>query len=91
MTIRLGADAWQTRLVGAIVLLALAAIFNWTAFGPGTRTFTGTFSLGGSLVDRAATSERTGRIIFGVAAALLDVFVIAVGVRWARRGSRKAA
>lgn len=91
MTIRLGADAWQTRLVGAIVLLALAAIFNWTAFGPGTRTFTSTFSLGGSLVDRAATSERTGRIIFGVAAALLDVFVIAVGVRWARRGSRKAA
>ena len=90
MTIRLGADAWQTRLVGAVVLLALAAIFNWIAFGPGPRQFTSTFSLGGSPIDRAAAGERTGRIIFGVAAALIDVYVVAVAVRWARDNSRKA-
>lgn len=90
MTIRLGADAWQSRLVGAVVLIGLATIFNWIAFGPGPRHFSSSFAIGGSPVDRAAASEDTGRIVFGVVAGLLDVFVIAVAVRWARGSSRKA-
>jgi hypothetical protein len=84
LTIRLGAGAWQSRLVGAVVLIALASIFNWIAFGPGPRHFTSSLSLAGSPVQRAGTGETSGRVIFGVIALLLDLLVIVIAVRWMR-------
>jgi hypothetical protein len=84
MTIRRGPNAWQSRLIGAVVLLALAAIFNWIAFGPGSRQFTSTFSFGGSTGQRAAVGESSGRMIFGVIAVLIDLLVVAVAIRWMR-------
>jgi hypothetical protein len=84
MTIRRGSNAWQSRLVGAVVLLALAAIFNWIAFGPGPRHFTSTITFGGSSGQRAAMGDTSGRMIFGIIAVLIDLLVIAVAVRWMR-------
>jgi hypothetical protein len=86
-TLRYGPDAWQSRLVGAMILLGLASIFNWVAFGPGARHFTSTLSFTGSAVQRATTSESIGRTVFGAFAAAIDLFVIAVAIRWVR--SRK--
>jgi hypothetical protein len=85
MTIRFGADAWQSRLVGAIVLMGLAIIFNWIAFGSGARHFTSSSSFGGSPTARAVVSEHSGRIVFGLAAAAIDLFAIAIAIRLLRK------
>jgi hypothetical protein len=89
MTTRLGPNAWQSQLVGAVVVMALAAVFNWIAFGPGERQFTSTVSIGGSLVRQHGANETSGRIVFGIAAVLIDLFLVFVAVRWAR-GRRRS-
>lgn len=64
---------------------SLAAITSWIAFGPGPRTFTAT----GPFLGGGATSEATGRVVFGIGAVLIYVFLAAlvvVSIKRLRRG-----
>lgn len=62
--------------LGGIALLVFAFVFNWIAFGPGEREFVGTVSLGGIFEHSTATSELSGRIVFGIVAAAMDVLIV---------------
>ena len=84
LTIRRGPNAWQSRFIGAVALLALASIFNWIAFGPGPRHFTTTLSFGSSSGEHAAMGDTSGRMFFGIIAVLTDLPVVAVAVCWMR-------
>jgi hypothetical protein len=84
LTTRLGPNSWASRCVGAAVLWPLALIFNWIAFGAGPRHFSGGLSLGGLGISQSAGSDTGGRIAFGIAAVMLDLFVVVVAVRWMR-------
>jgi hypothetical protein len=81
---RSGANSWASRCVGTAVLLPLALIFNWIAFGAGLRHFSGGLSIGGLGISQSSGSDMGGRIVFGIAAVVLDLIVIAVAVRWMR-------
>ena len=70
-------------LVGLMVT-GLAAIFDWVAFGPGERHFSGGLSFGGASM-RAASGETSGRLAFGIAAVLLDAFALWGWYRFALR------
>jgi hypothetical protein len=76
----------RTRLIqyvlGAGGIGCLAAIFGWIAFGSGPRDFTITLPFLGM---RPAQGEIVGRTLFGIAAALAVVLLIAVTVRTVRR------
>lgn len=56
------------------IALCFAAIGSWVAFGPGTRHFTGSLPIG----------EIGGRIVFGIGAVIVWLFVVAVAKRAAR-------
>jgi hypothetical protein len=81
---RSGPNSWASRCVGAAVLWPLALIFNWIAFGAGPRHFPGGWSIGGLGISQGSGSDTGGRIVFGIAAVVLDLIVIAVAVRWMR-------
>ena len=66
---------WRTLLLGGGVVGALAAVFNWVAFGPGPRAFGGSVSIPFVSVS-GPSSEWAGRAAFGVAAVLMDVFLV---------------
>jgi ABC-type branched-subunit amino acid transport system permease subunit len=70
-------------LVGGVLVTAMALIFDWVAFGPGERHFSGALSIGG-MAARSGTGETGGRIAFGVAAVLLDAFALWGWYRWLR-------
>lgn len=74
---------WRTFLLGAGIVGALAAVFNWIAFGPGPRQFGGTISIP-FVAMSGPQSEWSGRAIFGIAAALMDLFLLWVVVRGLR-------
>jgi len=78
-----GPATWRTFLLGAGIVGALAAVFNWVAFGPGPRQFGGTVSIPFVAVS-GPQSEWSGRAIFGIAAALMDLFLLWVVVRGLR-------
>ncbi|MGH7772342.1 MAG: hypothetical protein ACREQA_08890 [Candidatus Binatia bacterium] len=61
--------------LGATVLILLAGMANWIAFGPGERQFSGTISLPFSAYSSKA-SELSGRIAFGIFAGILDVVIL---------------
>ncbi len=76
------ADGGSARAVqqalGLMLILLLAVIANWVAFGSGERAFSGSVSLFFLTVSAEAT-QRVGRIVFGLAAVLMDlIFVWAV-------------
>jgi hypothetical protein len=73
-------------LVGVLVT-CLALIFDWIAFGPGERHFSGAMSFGGSWIG-SRSDGTSGRIAFGVAAAVLDLFAAWGWYRWLRGASR---
>jgi len=56
------------------ITVSFAAMGSWIAIGPGTRSFTGTFPIG----------EVGGRIVFGIGAAIVWLFVFAMAKRTAR-------
>ena len=58
-----------------------ALTFDWVAFGPGERHFTG--SAGGI---GFIPGEMMGRILFGLVAVVLDICAIAIWVGLFRRG-----
>lgn len=71
-------------LMGLGIVMALALLGSWVAFGPGERNFKSTISfLGGS--HSFASGETIGRAMFGIGAVLCWLFLIAV----ARQGWRK--
>jgi hypothetical protein len=81
---RSGPNSWVSRCVGAGVLWPLALIFNWIAFGAGPRHFSGGWSIGRLGFSQGSGSDTGGHIVFGIAAVVMDLIVIAVAVRWMR-------
>ena len=70
-------------MLGLGVVGALAAVFNWVAFGPGPRAFSGGISIPFVSVS-GPQSEWSGRVAFGAGAVLIDAFVLWVIVRGLR-------
>jgi hypothetical protein len=68
-------------LLGAACVTSMAWVFDWVAFGPAERPFTGNLSVG-RLGTAGHPAERYGRIVFGIAAVLLDVAALWL---WARQ------
>jgi hypothetical protein len=84
--------SFHVRLIGLFlslsVLSLMCAIFAWIAFGSGERHFSTWSSLAGRPL-RVESSERSGRIAFGICAGILATFLILSGVdglRQLRRG-----
>jgi len=80
-------------LLATLLVTCFALTFDWVAFGPGERKFSGSFSFG-----IAATGfqpgELFGRASFGVCAVFLDIWAIAMWIGLCRRafgGSTGAA
>ena len=71
-------------LLGFGIVGALTAVTGWIAFGPGKRQFSTTLELP-FLPMRWASGEFGGRAIFGVAAVLMSVFLVALTVVGIRR------
>jgi len=76
----------QVRLRGfavGVLVSAFAVIFDWVAFGPGERSFSGSLSFGG-LALHSGGGALGGRIAFGGAALVMDAFALWVWYRWLR-------
>jgi len=73
---RLGPNSVLSRNFFLLFVGAFASVFNWIAFGPGPRQFSGGVSVG-SIASGGAASEMSGRIAFGIGAVLLDVLLLA--------------
>src|SRR6185312_2312874 len=69
-----------TRLFGALLITCFAVTFDWIAFGPGERHFSGGISLGGLGIG-ARPGEIFGRAMFGIGAVIADIVAVAL---WAR-------
>jgi len=66
---------WRTFLLGLGIVGALAAVFNWVAFGPGPRSFSGGISI--PFVSLSGPqSEWSGRVAFGAVAVLIDAVAV---------------
>jgi hypothetical protein len=85
--------SFSVRLVqyflGLGIVGSMTAVFTWIAFGPGERHFSTTVALPFTM-HRGAASDTSGRVWFGVAAVLLWMFLLGVGVSGARRLFREA-
>jgi Protein of unknown function (DUF3592) len=68
---------WQ-RLLATLLMTCFALTFNWVAFGPGERHFSGNM-MGFGFIP----SEFFGRAVFGFFAVVLDICAIAM---WAGKG-----
>jgi hypothetical protein len=71
-----GFAGWFNQLSGLVAAGALAAVFNWIAFFPGARHFTGTTAVLGLRLVAAGSGEMAGRIVFGLMALLMDAIVL---------------
>jgi hypothetical protein len=69
--------------LGGLLVTAFASVFDWIAFGPGERHFSGGLSIG-PLLTSSASSELSGRIWFGIAGVLISCFAFWAWVRWVR-------
>src|ERR687888_324909 len=67
--------AARTRVFGALLITCFAVTFDWVAFGPGERHFSGGFSLGGVGIV-ARPGELLGRAMFGLGAVIFDVVAV---------------
>lgn len=70
---------WQT-LLATLVITCFALTFDWVAFGPGERKFTGSI-MGFGFIP----GEFLGRAFFGVGAAILDIWAIKMWTDQCRR------
>ncbi len=78
-----GRTTWRSFLLGGAIVGLMAAVFNWIAFGPGERRFSGGLALPFVSVSGPA-SEWTGRVAFGIGAVLVDVFLVCMTARGLR-------
>jgi len=69
-------------LPGTAIVLALAAVVNWAAFGPGDRSGEGTLTIVG--IQIPVSSELVGRIGFGFGAVVIDLLLVVGLVQWLR-------
>jgi hypothetical protein len=79
-----GTSRWKRLLqylIGVIIAGALASIGSWVAFGPGPRSFGGT---GMELLSPEANAL-TGRIVFGIGAALSWLITIVMAISGVRK------
>ena len=67
---------------GLAIVLALAAVANWVAFGPGDRSGEGTLTVVG--ISIPVSSDIAGRIVFGFGAVAIDVLLVVGLVHWFR-------
>ena len=72
--------------LGIVAFSTLAAVCNWTAFVPGV-SYTSSSSIGPFQFE--GEDPIGGRIVFGLAAIAVDVFIIAAIIGWLRSRSRK--
>jgi len=70
---------WRN-LLATLLVTCFALTFDWVAFGPGERRFSGSFVGIGF-----APSEFFGRASFGVCAVILDIWAIAMWIGQCRR------
>lgn len=70
---------WRN-LLATLLITSFALTFDWVAFGPGERKFSGSF-VGIGFVP----SEFFGRASFGVGAVILDIWAIAMWIGQCRR------
>jgi hypothetical protein len=75
-----------TRLFGALLITCFAVTFDWIAFGPGERHFSGGISLGGLGIG-ARPGELFGRAMFGIGAVIADIVAVVLWVRMLRAPS----
>jgi len=59
-------------LLGLGIIVALAAVGTWVAFGPGPRAFSVTLPF----VGRGPGDETVGRVAFGIGAVLMWIFLV---------------
>jgi hypothetical protein len=71
-------------VLGLAIVGLMFAVFAWTAFGPGERHFSSSMSIPG-LSTSGQSSERPGRIAFGIAAGFLGLFFVLSAVSGAKR------
>ena len=77
---------WRS-LLATLVVTCFALTFDWVAFGPGERKFTGDI-----MGIRWMPGELFGRIAFGFSAVLLDIFAAAMWLgKFRRMGAATAA
>jgi uncharacterized protein DUF3592 len=79
-------DVRWRNLLATLVVTCFALTFDWVAFGPGERRFSG--SIGGF---GFIPSELTGRAAFGVFALILDAVAISMWIGQLRRGFGSSA
>jgi len=70
---------WRS-LLATLVVTCFALTFDWVAFGPGERRFTGNIGGIGFI-----SGEMTGRIIFGLFAVVLDICAVAMWIGQCRQ------
>ena len=71
-------------LLTALLVTCFALTFDWVAFGPGERKFSGGISFGG-ISTGFQPGELFGRIVFGFFAVILDIVAILVWFEKYRR------
>ena len=71
-------------LLGTAIVGLMFAVFAWVAFGSGERHFSSSFSIPGWSAT-GQSSERSGRIVFGIAAVCIGLFFIFGAVSGAKR------
>jgi hypothetical protein len=68
---------------GALLITSFAVTFDWIAFGPGERHFSGGVSFGGLGVG-TRPGELFGRAMFGIGAGIADLVALVLWVRLLR-------
>ena len=71
-------------LLGVAIIGLMFAVFAWVAFGPGERHFSSSVSISGFSTS-THSSARTGRIVFGIGAGFIGLFLVAAVVSGAKR------
>jgi hypothetical protein len=71
-------------VLGLAILGLMFAVFAWISFGPGERHFSSSVSIPG-LSRSGHSSERSGRIAFGIATGFMGLFLVLATVTGAKR------
>ena len=70
--------------LGVSIVGLMFAVFAWVAFGPGERHFSSSMSIPGLSVS-GHSSDRSGRIAFGIASGFIGLFFVLYAVSGAKR------
>ena len=66
---------WTYNAMLLMFVILFAVPFHWVAFGSGERSFSSSTSIGIVSVIRSGSDEYGGRLVFGIGAILMDVFI----------------